>query len=147
MGIGVVATIGYVVYRQTAVQTVRMDSPDEEFAKARARFSGQAPYIELVDKDGVDRPVIHHEQEKARTPLNTVHLLAWGPHERKLARISFPFWLLRLTGSRGIDLSGGDSWESVVHLRVTADELERHGPGLLMDQQTPRGERILVWAD
>ncbi len=147
VGVGVVGTMGYLAYKQTAVQTVSMESPDAEFAKARARFEGQAPYIDFTDKDGVEMPVIHHDQEKARTALTTVHLLAWGPRDRKLARIAFPFWLLRLTGSRGVQLSGGSSWENTVRLHVTAEEIERHGPGLLIDHETPHGERILVWAE
>jgi hypothetical protein len=32
-------------------------------------------------------------------------------------------------------------------LNVTADELERHGPGLILDYTTPGGERVLVWAE
>jgi hypothetical protein len=57
-------------------------------------------------------------------------------------------WLLRLSGNRGVDLSNSDTpLTTSVRLHVTADELERHGPGLILDLTTPSGERVLVWAE
>ena len=48
VGAGLIATIGFVMYRQMDVQTVATNSPEEEFRKARARFEGQVPFIERL---------------------------------------------------------------------------------------------------
>jgi len=31
-------------------------------------------------------------------------------------------------------------------LRITADDLERRGPGLILDYKEASGQRVLVWA-
>ena len=66
VGAGIIGTFGYIVYRQMDVQTVDLASPDEEFAKALARFEGQVPFIELPAGPGEGAPVVHREQMAAR---------------------------------------------------------------------------------
>lgn len=149
VGAGLIATIGFVMYRQMDVQTVATNSPEEEFRKARARFEGQVPFIELpADRHGGDA-IVHREQfGKNRVPLTGLRVLAWEPRDRKLVRLTLPFWMLRLGGGHRIRLSGREAaLGSDVSLNVTADDLERRGPGLILDYATPRGERLLVWAE
>ena len=33
-----------------------------------------------------------------------------------------------------------------VKLKITAEDLERRGPGLILDHKEATGERVLVWA-
>jgi hypothetical protein len=33
-----------------------------------------------------------------------------------------------------------------MRLNLTADDLERRGPGLILDHKEASGERVLVWA-
>ena len=149
VGIGAIGTFGYILYRQMDIQTVATESPEEEFAKARARFEGQVPFVELPGSHGSGEVVVHREQmAKEPTTLTALRVLAWGPQERKLVRLSLPMWLLRLTGRHGVQLSNRDTpFGADMRLNVTTDELERHGPGLILDYTTPGGERILVWAE
>jgi hypothetical protein len=149
VGVGVIGTFGYIVYRQMDVQTVQAQSPDQEFAKERARFEGQAPFIELPAGAGEGALVVHREQmAKEPTTLIGLRILAWGPRDRKLVRLTLPMWLLRLSGTRGVHLSNRDTpFDNDMSLNVTAEELERHGPGLILDFTTPHGERILIWAE
>lgn len=149
VGAGVIGTFGYIVYRQMDVRSVPAQSPDEEFAKERARFAGQVPFIELPGGDVESAPIVHREQEaKEPATLTGLRVLAWGPRDRKLVRLMLPMWLLRLSGTRGVHLSNRDTALSdEMSLNVTAEELERHGPGLILDITTPHGERVLVWAE
>lgn len=150
VGAGIIATVGYVIYRQMDLQTVATESPEEEFKTARARFEGQVPFIELRGGLDADEPVVHREQiGKVPVPLTGLRVLAWAPRDRKLVRFTLPLWMLRLGGgSHRIRLSGREaSLNSDVSLNVTADELERRGPGLILDYTTPSGERVLVWAE
>ncbi len=149
VGIGVVGTVGYIIYRQMDVQTVSLPSPEEEFAKTLAKFEGQLPFIELPLGPEEGLPVVHREQmAKEPTPLTGLRVLAWGPRDKKLVRLTLPMWLVRLSGNRGVDLSDRDTPLSTsVRLHVTAEEIERHGPGLILDLKTPGGERVLVWAE
>ena len=149
VGAGVIGTFGYIVYRQMDVQTVESSSPDEEFSKALVKFAGQVPFIELPAGHGEGAPVVHREQmAKDATPLTGLRVLAWGPRDRKLVRLMVPMWLLRLTGHKRVLLSNRDTpLDADMNLNVSADELERHGPGLILDYTTPHGERVLVWAE
>jgi len=149
VGAGVIGTFGYIVYRQMDVQTSDLASPDEEFAKALAKFEGQVPFIELSAQFGEGAPVVHREQMGGQaTQLTGLRVLVWDPHEKKLVRLMLPIWLLRLSGNRGVDLSNHDvPLGANVRLQVTAEEIERHGPGLILDFTSSGRERVLVWAE
>jgi hypothetical protein len=149
VGAGVIGTFGYIVYRQMDVQTANVQAPDEEFARALKKFEGQVAFIELPEGLGPGTLVVHREQ-MAREPasLTGLRVLAWGPRDKKLVRLTLPMWLLRLSGRQGVSLSDRDVPLSAnMNLRVTADELERHGPGLILNFTTTTGERVLVWAE
>lgn len=40
-----------------------------------------------------------------------------------------------------------DTGLDLERLHVTGDDLARHGPGLILDQQRPNGDRLLVWTE
>lgn len=149
VGVGLIVTAGYLFSRQVEVQTVSTESPDAEFDKTLAQFEGQKPYIEIPSPSDDTPPTVHHEQEKAQAqPLNTIHLLVWDPGERKVTRVNLPYWIVRLRGNRPLNLSSRQSgFRSGVRLQVTPEQIERHGPGLILDLNTRTGERVLVWVD
>jgi hypothetical protein len=58
-----------------------------------------------------------------------------------------PFWLLRMTKGQPIRISSNDDPGSdAVKLKITVEDLERRGPGLILDHKEASGERVLVWA-
>jgi hypothetical protein len=149
VGGGMIGTAVYLLSRQFEVHSVPASSPEPEFDKVLAQFEGQKPYIEIPSPSADTPPTVHHEQEKAQAqPLNTIHLLVWDPGERKVVRVNFPFWIVRLRGDRPLNLSSSQSGlRSGVRLQVTPEQIERHGPGLIVDLTGRVGERVLVWVD
>lgn len=96
--------------------------------------------------------VLDHDEPKMTRPLETLpagatrpqtmYILAWDPEKERLARVSMPFWMLRL-GRKKIDLtSGGFDFE---RLQLDVEQLERVGPILLFDYRPQSGQRVLVW--
>jgi hypothetical protein len=151
VGVLAVAAIGgtaFFIYRHVNTEFTRTESADREFKEARARFAGQLPLIE-IRKD--DEPLLHREAlrtSQSTAKLETLRVLAYDTHEEKLVRVSIPFWLLRLAPSRHMTFlsdSGIDFDSDRVH--VTLDDLERRGPGLILDQADRRGSQVLVWAE
>jgi hypothetical protein len=151
VGLLAVAAIGgtaFFIYRHVNTQFTPSDNADQQFAEARARFTGQQPLIE-IRKD--DEPVLHREVIPTSLPaakLDTLRVMAYDGHERKLVRVSIPFWLLRMAPSRHMSFlsdSGIDFDSDRVHL--TLDDLERRGPGLILDQADRRGSQVLVWTE
>src|SRR6266571_727682 len=124
VGLLAAAAIGgtvFFIYRHVNTQFTPSDNAEQQFAEARARFTGQQPLIE-IRRD--DEPVL------------------------KLVRVSIPFWLLRMAPSRHVSFlndSGIDFDSDRVHL--TLEDLERRGPGLILDQADRRGSQVLVWTE
>lgn len=149
-GILAVAAIGgtaFFIYRHVNTQFAPNEKADAQFAEARARFAGQRPLIEMRH----DEPVLHREAIPAEMPaakLETLRVLAYDTHAEKLIRVSIPFWLLRLAPSRHVTFLSdtGIDFDSD-RVRLTLDDLERRGPGLILDQADRRGSHVLVWTE
>ena len=146
VGVGLVAVVGFVIYQQFAFQATSTTElkAEQEFTQVVSRFEGQKPY--LVIKDG--EPVISHEKGPGSgRPVEALHIIVWKPDEQKVVRLNVPFWLLRMTKGRPIRLSSNpDPDGEPMRLRITADDLERRGPGLVLDYKEASGQRVLVWA-
>lgn len=152
LGILAAAAVGGTAYffaRHVHTQAVETADATKEFASARGRFSGEPALI--VMQRG-DQPVLHREllkTEMPSKPLETLRVLAYDPDAEKLVRVSIPFWLLRLapTNKRMSFLSdnGIDFDSDRVHLSL--DDLERRGPGLVVDHTDRRGSLLLVWTE
>ena len=146
VGVGLVAVVGYVLYQQFAFQAKSATeiSAEEEFAQVVAKFEGQRPY--LVIKDG--QPVVSDAPATAPgKPVEALHIIVWDPDEQKVVKLNMPFWLLRMTKGQPIKLSSSDDpGGGSMKLTITAEDLERRGPGLILDHKEASGERVLVWA-
>jgi len=146
VGVALVAVVGYVIYQQFAIQakTATEVGADEEFAQIVAKFDGQKPY--LVIKDG--EPVVSDAPAASPgKPVEALHIIVWDPDERKVVKLTMPFWLLRMTKGQPIKISSDDEpGLKPMKLRITVEDLERRGPGLVLDHRESTGERVLVWA-
>jgi hypothetical protein len=144
-----VAGTAFFIYRHVQTQVTPSENAEQQFHDARARFSGQQPLLEVRRND--DRPIVHHEVLAG--PVSTVKLaslrvLAYDHRARKLVNVSIPFWLLRLAPSNKFSFlsdNGIDFDSDRVHL--TLEDLERRGPGLILDQADRRGSQVLVWTE
>lgn len=119
-------------------------SAEDEFDKVRARFAGQQPLIQMID--GRAQYVAERATTSSAGPLKSMHVMAWDDEERKLVTFSLPFWLLRMK-SGPIRLSAySQGWDDRgVSFRV--EDLEKHGPGLLLDVNEPNEGRVIIWAE
>ena len=114
-----------------------------EFDRVRARFPARPALVELVDpREGVLR--INRPPESApRLHVESIFILGWTPADRKLVRTSAPVWLMHLSlqnmASRfGL---GRAPWS------LTVADVERYGPGVVLDFRDPRGTRVLIWVE
>lgn len=150
MGVALVAVAGYFIYQQFAFQATPATriAAEAEFETIVREFEGQKPFIDMVDGEPVVNRHSRAEADRHTEPLKAIHVVVWDPSEEKLVKLNIPFWLLRMTKGKPIKLSGGDEdfGRDPVHLNVTAEDIERHGPGLILDHRESTGERVLVWA-
>jgi hypothetical protein len=112
--------------------------------EVRSRFPGQQPLIQLVD----DRPqlVDRGTPATAQKSLSTVHVIAFDRDEGNLVNFSLPFWLLRMK-SGPIRISAyQQGWDDRgVSFRV--EDLEKHGPGIIVDITQSGEGRVVIWAE
>ena len=116
----------------------------KSFDEVRAKFPGQRPLLEF--KDGEPQGLNSERPAAAEGQLTTLHVIAFDDDESRLVRVDVPFWLLRLKSDPiafGSYASGFD--DRKVRLRV--EDIERRGPGIVLDLDRPREGRVLIWAE
>lgn len=145
LGIALVGGSAYFISRHVRAQFVSTDSAEAQFASARERFVGQTPLIEM--RKGGD-PLIHRPAEDARVaPIEIIHAMVYTPDSRKLINVNLPLWLLRMAPGKHFSFLDDNVDFDSGRIRLTLDDVERHGPGLILDQADRRGARVLVWAE
>lgn len=149
LALAAVGATAYFIYRHVNSTPTTAMSAEREFTTTRARFAGQQPLIEL--RHG-DEPVLHRDlapgHPNGDRKLQALRVLAYDDGAGKLVRVTIPFWLMRMLPSRNLSFlhdEGIDIDSDRVHL--TLEDLERRGPGLILDQKDRHGSHVLVWTE
>jgi len=124
-----IGSVMFFVSRHIHRDYVAADVAAREFDAARARFAGQTP---LVEYRGTQAAIVRPLRCAPRQEL-TLHALAYGAGDQELSRADFPMSVLRLMTIGGrfrlFNLwTFGDERD-----RITLEDLECHGPGLIVD--------------
>ncbi len=150
--VGIVAIVGgaYWFYRQMDMHITTSADAQQQFEAVHAKFQGQVPYLEISITDNHEETTVHREMEKpTRTQLTTLRIAAYDERDHRFVQMGLPFWLLRLGHHNGpVNLQAGASgFDPGVRMNVTLEDLERRGPGLILDTTGRHGERVLIWAE
>jgi type II secretory pathway pseudopilin PulG len=149
LALSAVGGTAYFIYRHVHTQFVASDNAEQQFQQTRARFAGQPPLIEM--RKGSDEPLLHRETIPKVLPaakLDTLRVLAYDTRANKLVNVSIPMWLLRMAPTDKFSFmkdNGIDFDSDRVH--ISLDDIERRGPGLVLDQADRRGSQVLVWTE
>ncbi len=148
VGLGLVGSCVYLVSRHFEVARMSRGDGTSEFEKLRTRFEGQRPFIELPDDAKGAPPLVHREMAThAAGGVTVVRVRVWSPDEGKLVRVDLPMWALRLMGGQPLKVDTGAGPGRHFELKVTPEEIDRRGPGLVLDHAMRDGNRILVWSE
>jgi len=108
----------------------------------KARFGARPPLIEIVDPRSADirinRPV-----DASATPVDTVHVINWKRDTGELSTADLPLWLMRFSSVNVLSQLG----VAPARFRLTVNDIERYGPGIVVDYGSPGAFRVLVWVD
>ena len=125
----------------------RVDANEERaervFAEVRTRFAGSEPVMKMSERG----PVVVRDPppSSARKELQNVRMMAWYPEDRRIASVSLPFWLVRMNpGAMNISAS---SAVPGVKVSITAADLDRYGPAVVIDHTDEDGSRVLIWTE
>jgi hypothetical protein len=154
MGLALAGGSAYFVARHVHAQFVSSESANEQLARGRARFAGQTPLIEISEDD---EPVVHHPPADARpAPISVVHAMVYSEASGKLVTVNVPMWLLRMLPAherfaflddRGDWKRGTAPFSDRDRARLTLEDVDRHGAGLILDGRSRGGAQVLVWAE
>jgi hypothetical protein len=134
----------YLVTREIDVARADESAARREFDAVRERFVAQEPLI-TIGPGGEATASALEQWGAAYTgpPPERLHVLAWDPNERRLARFALPFWLLRF-GNVTPRLKVNDF--DLARLGIDIDDIQRAGPALLVDHSHGEG-RVLIWSE
>ena len=141
---GIFVAVSFFRQNLNVTQTAE-DAAMKQFDEVRNRFPGQQPLIQLVD----DKPQYVEErarQSASQKPLTTLHVIAFDRDEGNLVTFSLPFWLLRMK-SGPIRISAYQQGWDDRGVSFSVADIEKHGPGIIVDA-AERGEgRVIIWAE
>jgi hypothetical protein len=149
LALAAVGGTAFFIYRHVNATFTNESTADREFASLRARFTGQQALIEIRHND---EPVVRADLLKNATPndkpLESLRVLAYDDNAGKLVRVSIPFWLLRILPSKNLSFLNDEGIDIDTHrIRLTLEDIERRGPGLILDTKDRRGSTVIVWTE
>jgi len=147
LGLAVIGGSIYFVSRHIRTESIADAAAAERLNRARMRFAGQPALIELRDHD----QVIVHRPDPPSTrgaSLQVLKILVHDSGEGRLIDLEIPFWLLRLMPRRHLSILSDAGVElDAERLRVSVDDLDAYGPGVILDHRDSRGAQVLVWTE
>lgn len=144
-GIGAGVVVVSLFRENVETRPANVDEATAAFDEVRRALGDRAPLLEI--RDGRPRRVGNVARPPSPAALQHMKILVWDPNDHRLARVTLPFWLLRLKATPidfGSYASGLDDDEGH-NLRV--EELEAYGPGIVLEHTSSSGERLLVWLE
>ena len=144
LGIGAIIAVTAWVSQNLNSRTSTAEEARVEFEKIHQRFAGKPPLLEY--KDG--RPQYVAERTKAppsQQQLQTLSVLVWNPREDELTSVNIPWWIVRMK-SGPIEFSSYASGFDDEGINIRPDDIEKYGPGIILEIPAPRGARVLLWA-
>jgi hypothetical protein len=142
---GVFVAVSFFRQNFSVSENMSQSSAEAEFDAVRAKFPGQQPLIQV--QDGRPQYVAERANESANSrPLSTIHVIAFDQDEGKVVNFSLPMWILRMK-SGPIRISAyQQGWDDRgVSFRI--EDIEKHGPGIIVDHKEPDEGRVLIWAE
>ena len=138
------AIFGMLAYRAVSVEEAPAPEALRRFETIRAALGGRPPLIALDESGNVVRrsapPVT------SPRPVSRLGVLAYQADEQRLVTADVPMWFFKLKGPAAQYLVRGTGLD-LERLQITASDLERYDPSVVVDHARPNGDRLLVWTE
>ena len=112
-------------------------------------------FVHVTHVSDTGQAFVRAREEASRLTLGAgrateLNVLAWDPKDREMVRVTVPLWLLlKAEGHAEWDMDGVDPRDRERWRRrmdgMRWQDLERAGPGILMEVLEDEGDRVLVW--
>jgi hypothetical protein len=143
-GLAGIAVFAMLVWRAVTVEDAPRAEAERRIAIARAGLPSKAPLVEL-DENGRVRRAAHSSDATAR-PIARLKVLAWRAAAQRLVSADTPFWFFKLKGPAARYALEGTGFD-LDRLGLTPPDLERFGPGVIVDHASHGGDHLFVWTE
>jgi hypothetical protein len=131
-------------------RSVSAGEASAEFAELQSRFVNQQPLLDMQQRRARDGT-----SSRTARPLHAFHTVIFDTRGgERLVRITAPYWLARAFARHDGqfrwlgELTFLDDTEfDPEAIELTLSQIERHGPGLLVDYRHANGGRFMAWVD
>jgi hypothetical protein len=142
-GIAALAAItGYFVFRSFEKERTPEAVAVREMDSIRGRFGARPPLVEILDLRSMDVRV-NRLAGSGGARVHTVHVVNWKVEDDEFVRTEVPLWLMRFSSVNVLSQLG----ITPAKLRLTVQDVERYGPGVIVDYNQPGVVRLLIWVD
>ena len=138
------ASVSFVLWRHTSLTKPAAADADAAFAQIRERYKGRAPLIEIKDvARSMDVKINRLPETAPRHHIKHFHVVVWDSRQGTMVRSSAPVWWMQFNANNvltnlGVPLGG---------YNLSVQDVERYGPGIIIDFQPPGGGHMLVWVE
>jgi len=132
----------YFALRHLDTRTATEAEAVREVDTIRARFGARPPLVEVGGGSLADARINRLQGSEAK-PVETIHFVSWKAEDGELVRAEVPLWLMRFSSVNILSQLG----MAPERLRLTVQDIERYGPGIVVDYGRPGTDRVLVWVD
>ncbi len=122
-----------------------------EFSELRARFSNQQPLLDMSRREAIDVPAVPQPAARLRSFHTVIFDTRGGP---RIVRITVPYWLARRYAGRDREFTWlgqltflDDTEFDPEAIRLSLDQIERRGPGLVAFHRHPGGGQFISWVE
>jgi len=108
----------------------------------RKTYEGRPPLVEINNPQAGDVRINRLVSPSGRQPT-TFHILSWKAEEGEWFRTEAPIWLLRFSALNVLSRLG----IAPAKYRLSVRDIERYGPGIVVDYGHPGVDHVLLWVD
>ena len=131
-------------------ETASTQTAEAEFERIRARFADQHPLLDMHER----RPRTNIRGPQPDAPLRSFNTIIFDTRGgERLVRITVPYRFARLFGrGAGFRWLGqltflDDTEFDPEPIQLSLAQVERHGPGLMVDYRHPSGGQFIAWVE
>ncbi len=145
IAIAVIAFAGtgaYLVFRHMENRAAGEAEAVRTIDAVKARFGPRPPLVEIADPRRADIR-INRATDANPAVVETIHVVNWKHDTGELIRTDVPLWLMRFS-----TLNIGSQLGIVpANFRLTVKDIQRYGPGIVVDYGSAGTSRVLIWVD
>lgn len=138
---GGLVVFGVLVQRAVTVESADSAEANQRFRDVLADLPSRAP---LVTMDESGRFVRRPSSGASGTRPARLYVLAYRAAEQRVISADVPLWFAKIKGPAAQYALRGTGFD-LVTLGLTAGDLEQAGAGVVLDETSASGDRLLAW--